>query len=380
MSGKKKSLFAATCVVTGNSIGSGVMAIPFFIQKAGILGAMIAFAAAYIVSIILHMMIAEVLLTGKSENDILEAFRTYLFKGKLKPVLTTGFFIVLVIALVSNLAAYISGTAEILEGLVPLPGAVVKVLFYVVCAAIVLMGLRTVGLSEKITVGFMCVLLVPTIIVSVMHKNGTGMGLTGGIDAFAAGYSMIMFSLSAIFAIPQIIEILDNDTKEIRQSIYLGIGLNLLMSIAVAACAIMTSKEVTKLAIMGWADAVGGAVRVFGSLFVVCAMMTSFWSIGFAACEMVRIRTKLPFFPCFCIATLPSLALTFFLNSEFTNYMKIAGGAIAMIISLMVIPTFVLCMRGKKTQILTAAGASVFSVAFVFAMHILMAVGSVIDF
>ena len=376
---KKKTVFAASCVVAGNSIGSGVMAIPYFVSKAGIAGAAIAFAAAFIASALLHMMIAEVLLTGKSENDILEAFRTYLFKGRLKPVLTMCFFVVLVIALVSNLAAYVTGTAEILEGLIPLPTAVIKILFYVVCAAIVLMGLRTVGFSEKITVGFMCFLLLPTIVLSFLHKDGEGMGLKGGMDAFAAGFSMIMFSFSAIFAMPQIIEILDKDTVKIRKSIYMGIGINFLMSVAVAVCAVVSSKEVTKIAIIGWADAVGGVVRILGSIFVVCAMMTSFWSIGFAASEMVRIRTKLPFFPAFCIATLPSMVITFLMNSEFTNYMKLAGGAIAVIISLMVIPTYLLCMKGRKPQILTKAGASLASVVFVFAMHILMAVGAVID-
>ncbi len=65
------------------------MAIPFFVHKAGIIGAVIAFAFSFIVSVLLHMMIAEVLLTVKdNSNDILEGFNLYLFKGKLKPFLT----------------------------------------------------------------------------------------------------------------------------------------------------------------------------------------------------------------------------------------------------------------------------------------------------
>ena len=373
---RKKSVFAASCVVAGNGIGSGVMAIPYFVGKAGIIGSAIAFGAAFIVSVLLHMMIAEILLTGKSKNDILESFQTYLFKGKLKNVLTTGFFILMVVVLVSNLAGYICGTAEILRDLIPLPEAVVRVLFYVICAVIVLMGLRTVGFSEKITVGFMCFLLLPTIILSFLNRSGNGIGITGGLDAFAAVFSMIMFSFSAIFAVPQIIELLDNDTKSIRKSIICGIGMNLVMSVAVAVCTVISSKEITEIAIIGWAEAVGGAIRILGSLFIVCAMMTSYWSIGFAASEMVRIRTKLAFPVAFCIATLPSLVITFIIDSRFMNYMKIAGGAVAMIISLMVIPTFLLCMKGRKHQILSRAGASKPTVVFVFVMYIVMAVGS----
>ena len=378
---KKNTVFVAACIVAGNGIGSGVMAIPFFVHKAGIIGAVIAFSFSFIVSVLLHMMIAEVLLTVKdNSNDILEGFNLYLFKGKLKPFLTVLFFILLVTVLMANLSAYISGTAEILEGLLPLPGAIVKVLFYIFCAVIVLMGLHSVGFSEKITIVFMCFLLVPTIIVSFLHRNGSGIEWTGGLDAFAAAFSMIMFSFSTIFAIPQIVELLDKDTVKIRKSIYLGIGLNFIMSASVAVCAVLSSEEVTRIAIIGWADSVGGVVRILGSIFIVCAMMTSFWASGLAASEMVKIRTRLPFFPSFCIATLPALLLTFFVNSEFTNFLKVGGGAIAMIISVMIIPTFIICMKGKKPQLLTKPGASLPCVIFVLVMHILMAVGSFIDF
>ena len=376
---RKKSVFAASCIVAGNGIGSGVMAIPYFVSRAGIVWAAVAFAAAFIVSILLHMMIAEILLQGNKENDndILEAFSTYLFKGKLKGVMTMGFFILMVVVLVSNLAAYISGTSEILRDIVPVPEAVVRIIFYAVCAVIVLLGLRSVGFSEKITVGFMCFLLLPTVIVSFMHRNGSPL-LPGGIAAFAAVFSMIMFSFSAIFAVPQIIELLQRDTVKIRKSIIYGIGMNLLMSVAVAVCALVSSAEVTQIAIIGWAEAVGGVVRILGSVFIVCAMMTSFWSIGFAATEMVRIRTKLAFPAAFCIATLPSLIITFIISNKFMNYMKIAGGAVAVIISLMVIPTYLLCMRGRQHQVLTKAGSSKPAVVFVFLMYIVMAVGSFI--
>ncbi len=357
------------------------MAIPFFVHKAGIAGAVIAFAVAFIVSALLHMMIAEVLLTVSGNiSDILEGFNIYLFKGKLKPILSVMFFILLVTVLMANLSAYISGTAEILEGLLPLPGAAVKILFYIFCAAVVLMGLHTIGFSEKITIVFMCFLLVPTVIVSLLHKSGTGIGWTGGLDAFAAAFSMIMFSFSTIFAIPQIVELLDRDAVKIRKSIYMGIGLNLLMSASVALCSVLSSAEVTRIAIIGWAESVGGVVRIFGSVFIVCAMMTSFWATGFAASEMVKIRIKLSFFTSFCIATLPALILTFIVNSEFTNFLKVGGGAIAVIISVMIIPTFLICMKGREPKVLTKPGASLASVVFVLAMHILMAAGSFIDF
>ena len=378
---KKNSVFAAACLVAGNGIGSGVMAIPFFVQKAGIVGAVIAFLLSFTVTVLLHLMIAEVLLTVKSDSgDILEGFNLYLFRGRLKPVLTVLFFILLVTILMANLSAYISGTVEILDGLLPLPAIAVKLLFFAVCAVIVLMGLHTVGISEKITIVFMCFLLIPTIVLSLLNRNGSGISFTGVLDAFAAVFSMIMFSFSAVFAIPQAVELLEKDVVKIRKAIWLGIGLNFIMSASVAFCAVLSSKEVTRIAIIGWADSVGGGVRTAGSVFIVCAMLTSFWTTGLAASEMIRIRLKQSSFISFCIATLPALLLTFVVSSRFTNFLKVGGGAIAMVISVMIIPTFIICMKGRKPQVLTKSGASLPSVIFVLVMHILMAVGAFIDF
>lgn len=368
-------------MVAGNGIGSGVMAIPFFAQKAGICGAVIAFLLSFTVTVLLHLMIAEVLITVKSDSsDILEGFNMYLFRGKLKPFLKVAFFILLVTILMANLSAYITGTVEILDGLLPLPGIAVKLLFYAICAVIVLMGLYTVGISEKITIVFMCFLLIPTIVLSFLNRNGAGISFSGGLDAFAAVFSMIMFSFSAVFAIPQVVELLDKDVAKIRKAVWSGIGLNFVMSASVTVCAILSSKEVTRIAIIGWADSVGGAVKIAGSAFIVCAMLTSFWTTGLAASEMIRIRLKQSNFISFCIATLPALLLTFVVSSRFTNFLKVGGGAIAMVISVMIIPTFIICMKGRKPQVLSKFGASVPSVIFVLVMHILMAVGAFIDF
>ena len=58
---KKKTVFTAAAIVAGNGIGSGVMAIPYFVSKVGVIGGIIAFAAAYTVSALLHLMIAQIL-------------------------------------------------------------------------------------------------------------------------------------------------------------------------------------------------------------------------------------------------------------------------------------------------------------------------------
>nr|MCR4658419.1 hypothetical protein [Lachnospiraceae bacterium] len=186
-------------------------------------------------------------------------------------------------------------------------------------------------------------------------------------------------SFSAIFAMPQVIGILGPDGKEIRKSVFYGLFMNLVISVTVTACAIITSSPVTKVAVVGWAEASGGIIRILGSLFILFAMFTSYWSIGFATTEIISHQTKKTFGLSFVIATVPALAITFVLPGGFMEYMKIAGGAVAVIISLMVIPTYLISSAGRKDSILNRKERSIITIVIVFIMYLVMAAGSFIS-
>ena len=92
MQDRKRSVFKAAAVVAGNGIGSGVMAIPYYISYTGIAGGVTAFAAAYLVSVLMHLMIAEMVLHTGDTADILAVFNKYLFKGRKGKILRPAFF------------------------------------------------------------------------------------------------------------------------------------------------------------------------------------------------------------------------------------------------------------------------------------------------
>ncbi len=382
---KKKTVFTAAAIVAGNGIGSGVMAIPYFVSKAGVTGGVIAFIAAYIISALLHLMIAQIMLTMGETSDILGAFNVYLFRGRFKNVFRIAFFIIMIVVLETNLAAYITGASAIMADFLPdVSEKLLGTIFFILAAVVVLLGLRAVAIGENVTVSIMATILVAALFFSFRNINPSVTIEPTGFDAaglmrLAATYSMIMFSFSAIFAVPQVIECLEHDTIKVRKSIFLGLFMNLALSTIITVCTIITSKEVTKVAIVGWADAVGGIIRILGSVFIILAMFTSYWSIGFATTEIISNQTKKTFGLSFILATVPALLLTFLLSNGFMEYMKLAGGAVAVIISLMVIPTYLISARGQKTSILTPIEASKASVIIVFAMYIVMAVGSLIS-
>lgn len=411
MQDRKRSVFKAAAVVAGNGIGSGVMAIPYYISHAGIAGGVTAFAAAYLVSVLMHLMIAEMVLHTGDTADILAVFNKYLFKGRKGKILRPAFFILLTIVLIANLSAYISGASEIFTGLLPVSPVIVKVVFFILAASVVLAGLGAVCTGEAVSVSFMVVILVFMGIFSLLHINsGVEIRIFGSITGWMAAYGMIMFSFSAIFAVPQVAVYLggvsddvpdgpagkgerltDARNKEkisdtgktgarIRKAIWLGLLINLVISVTVTVCTLITSVEVTDIAIVGWAEAVGGTIRVLGSVFIVFAMITSFWSIGLASADIVAGQTGLKRGLSFVIATVPALILTLLTGSSFTDYLKLVGGIVAMIISLMAVPSFLICMNDKTPIRIMRKDMKIKAVAgFVFVMYVIMAVGSCLN-
>ena len=148
----KLTVWESACIITGYGIGGGVMAMPYLAEMNGIIGAFVVLTIAFISSIILHLMIAELSMKSGQDGQIISVFSKYLFTGKRKLVYTMAFFVIMLLVLVTNLAAYIEGAQEIISPLLGLSPMVSRLLFYFLAASVVLFGLKAVGVSEKIAV------------------------------------------------------------------------------------------------------------------------------------------------------------------------------------------------------------------------------------
>ena len=183
---KKLTIFEAACIVAGNGIGGGLMALPFLAQHTGWLGTMLILGFAYFVTIVLHFMVADMLLTAKNGNGILSVFSEFLFRGKLKIPLTAGFFVLLLITLLFNLSAYISGGADIISDVTGLPSAVSKLVLYAAAVIVPILGLKALGLSEKATVIVMIPATIALAIISFVKGNNPLPVLPDGANAVVA--------------------------------------------------------------------------------------------------------------------------------------------------------------------------------------------------
>lgn len=380
---KNLTLFEASSIIAGYGIGGGVMAVPYLASLNGLVTALLIMIVTFLLSILLHLMIAE-MFSGEGEpKQVVEFFNKHLFKGKFGGLFTWIFFVLMVIVFFTNLAAYIVGAGEIILSLTGLPLWVGEVLFYILAASVVLFGLKVLGISEKFAViGIVAILLI--LMVASLGSPIQPVTAFGGTGTRAlAFYGMMMFCFASFFSVPQAVEGLSWNKKLVPKSVLLGIGINFAFVLIITVFSVLVSSEVTQVAIIGWSKAIGGWANLLGSLFVLLAMATTYWSISFALSTIVKERLKWSDRMSWLLATVPSLLIALIGFSDFLGFMRIAGGGIAVLVAVLMVPAFRVSRKARlaadrnHTWNIGLFGNSVFQLIVAIG-YLLMAVGSMI--
>ena len=374
---KQLTTWEAACIITGYGIGAGVLSMPYMAARNGLILSTLILILSLLASYVLHLMIAEIALKEGNGGQIISCLNRFLFRGKAKQVLTVIFFVLMAVILVTNLAAYISGAEEIIVGLLPIPSIAAKLLFYVVAASVVLFGLKAVGVSEKIAVTVIFALIAALAAASLLNVRNPLSLSAGSLNDALAYYGLAMFAMSAFFSVPQAVEGLDGDTEKIRKAVFLGLLNNFILILVISVCSLLSSTEITELAMVGWSAGIGLWAQLIGGLFTVLAMLTTYWSLSLAlggiVDDMLHTGTKISWL----LATLPSLILVLFNVAGFLDLMRTAGGLIAIIIAVMVVPAYHNARRDVPENNLLRRSGLPLEIVIVVA-YILMAVGSVV--
>lgn len=378
MSKKKLTTWEASCIITGYGLGAGVLSMPYMAARNGILVSMLILILSFIATYVLHLMIADLCLKSGEDMQIISVLSRFLFRGKLKNFLTILFFVLMAAVLSFNLAAYISGAEEVISNMLPVSPMAARLAFYFVAAIVVWFGLKAVGVSEKYTILVIFVLIGVLAIASFFHVHQGLPVQTGNVNEALAYFGTAMFAMSAFFSVPQAVEGLDGDEKEIRKSVFLGIFNNFVLILVITVCALISSAEVTEVSMIGWSKGIGLWAQIIGSIFTVLAMLTTYWSLSLALTGILDEMLKLEYRVCWLLGTLPSLLLTMIKAAGFLELMRICGGLIAIIIAFMIVPAYKNAKKENEGSILLIGGGTVTQILIIVA-YLLMAVGSVVS-
>jgi amino acid permease len=377
------TVFEAASVVAGLGFGGGVMAVPYLASRSGWLELIITAVVAYAFSLLMHLMVVEVVLRDEKPQQLVELFGKYIFKktwwGK---ALTWITFALVLVTFYALLAGYIVGCAELIRNIFPaLPLWVGEVITYIVAAGIVLIGLKAVGISEKYSIISIAAVLLVLSVMSLFFPFNSFPLWTGDSAKILALFGMIMFCMTCLFSVPQAAEGLSWNRKKVPGAVVLGITINFVFTIIISIMASLVSKPVTEVAIIGWGNAVGFWAVLLGSIFGFLGLLTSYWSIAYALAIVIVERLNWNYRLSWLVATVPSFLMAILGLMGFLAYMRYAGGAMAVLMALM-IPPALLISRKENANIMPEFSmgrwGNIFICILVFLAYILMAVGSLV--
>ena len=283
------------------------------------------------------------------------------------------------ITLICNLAAYITGAGDILADLMGIPVIIAEILFFICAAVVVALGLKRVATNEAVTLAVMLAILIFLAVCTFARPSHQPFTIARWEPfPLLAVYGMAMFSLSSLFAVPQAASGLRGDKSQLRTAVAMGLLINLIVMIIVTLSVLFSADPVTEVAIVGWAAALGGSTRVFGSLFIALAMLGTFWSISLQLSDMTKEYFRAGRFLAWLIATAPSFVLALLPASGFLGLMQIAGGATAVIVACMAVPAYRNAIHGADGLLLESLGKSRVLCGIIVVMYLLMAAASLL--
>lgn len=316
----------ATSIIVGHGVGSGVLAVPFLASRNRWYDFLWIVAVAYSINLIMHFMIAE-LSYNNDGAQFIKCFEKELFTGKLKKFATWFAFALLGFSVIVNVSGFISGAAAVFYSWFGLPSIAGMILYYILAAAVVYVGMKLVGICEKIAVCSMVAVIGILFIATLLSDMSPMPAVFVSANHLLALYGMVAFSLSAVMSVPQVVKGLNGDRKKVRGSIAAGTGINVVLILLITFMTLLGagSNISENGALVDLSAHLGGWVSIIGYLFSLLALSTSFWANTLNLRDIVREQTGWGLKISWLTASLPCLVIALIGIQSFVGFTRLAG-------------------------------------------------------
>ncbi len=330
-----KALYEAIATLLGVTIGAGIFGIPYVFAKAGFLTGLVTLLIVVLFMSLTNLYLGEITLRTKGLHQLTGYASIYLGK-------TGKFFMTLsmVFGIYGALIAYIIGSGESIGAILNVNPAIGSLGFFIVLAALLFFGLRSVERSELFIGLLKASFFIIIILLLISSTKFNLQNLNGfNITKIFIPYGVIFFAYLATAVIPEMREELLGKEKYLKSGIIIG-GLISIVTYILFALAIVSvsGNTTTEVATLGL-KSIGGLVFVIANLFVVFAMATAFLALSLALVDMYvydyKINKNLAWF----ITCFIPIALFFLGIKNFIETISItgafSGGLVGILIILM---------------------------------------------
>lgn len=372
------TLFEATSMIVGHSIGTGIIAVPFLAARNNLRDVVWMVALAYCLNVVLHLIIAE-LSYNNGGVQLVKSFEGELFTGKTKKLFSWMMFVVYGLAIVVGVSGNINGGAQIIETWLNVPFYVAQIIYYSLAGIVVFMGMKAVGIAQKYAV--IALMIIVGIITVATFNQPLNILATSKphINNMLALYSMIVFATSANQAVIQSVKGLNGDVKKIRTSIFLGFFISSIFVLLVTSTVLLGVKgDLNKeLAYLQLGEHIGSWAAMLAGIFSLFALLTTFWSNTLSLRDVVHEQIGINNKTCWLLATIPSLLFAIFGVSSFIILTRIMSGVVVMVAVMLIFTYNKSRRKSGESPICGKLGTMPFQVIMVLST-VLCAVGSML--
>jgi len=318
---KTVSINNAVFMITGMTIGAGILGIPYVVAQVGILIGLAYILVLGIVMLFLNLMIGEIVVRTKESFQLPGLAGKYL--GGWAKVLMS---VIIIVSGIGVLLAYLVGEGESLASIFGGTPIWWTVIFWAIGSLLVWRGLQTVKVIEKV----LSILVISIILglsfaflphIQVINFNYLNLG-----NIFLP-FGVILFALNASPSIVEAHALLPGSQQHFRKALIIGTLIPIFVYIIFALAVVgVMGKETTEIATLGLGNKFGAWVRVLANIFAVFAMGTGFMGLGISLKQSLIWDWKMPsFFATFFVILFP---LAFFMMGwrNFVNILGVVGG------------------------------------------------------
>jgi len=339
-----KNSFGAIAILVGCIIGAGILGIPYVVAKAGFITGLIDIVLIGIVMIVMHLYLGEVVLRTKGKHQLVGYAEKYLGKaGK------NLMWFAMVFVTYGALLAYTIKEGDFVNALFNtyFGGSpfTYSLIFLGLMAFLVYFELNVLEKSEVLMVfillgviSLICFCALPHVNINNLNSFNPG--------SFFLPYGVILFAFLGAVSIPEMKEELKENKAYMKKAIIIGCSIPLVVYIIFAFIVVgVTGINTTDGAILGLGNAIGYEMLVFGTLFGIITMMSSFLILAFSLKEMFEYDYKIDKFSSWFLTCSVPLVIFMLGVKSFVKTIGVAGSVSGGLMGILIVLMYI---KAKK--------------------------------
>jgi amino acid permease len=337
----------AVFMITGMTIGAGVLGIPYVIAQVGLIPGLMYIFGLGIVMLFLNLMIGEIAVRTK------ENFQLPGYAGKyLGPWAKTLLSFTTIFISVGALLAYVVGEGRTLSALFGGDPAMWSAVFWTLGSLVVWRGLQTAKKVDKVFSFLVIAIIIGLSFYLLPHFQPTTWSFFNPAQVFLP-YGVILFAIHASSSISEAHALLPGSQRHFRKALVIGtlIPVVLYMFFAVAVVGAMGGST-TEVATIGLGQKFGPAILVLANLFAIFAMGTGFVGVGVAFKQTLTWDYKINNFLSTLLVIIAPISLFMVGIRSFVGILDVAGGLFIGVEAVLMVMIY---WRAKKTGDLDAS-------------------------